>query len=480
MSNGRFAESIPVAEEAIDVARLVGAAADEALALGILGSDLALLGRVDEGVERFEEGIAIAEALQSAEGIALGASNLAVLLDRVGRPAEALDVAVAGWQRARTLGIERTYGGLLLAIAAKAAIALGRWDEADGFLATGLAREPVGTPGIRLRIQRARLDIARGDLPRATTALGAARAADTAAGGTEDRAALVAALAELAAIQGHLTETRAAVSEGLRMAAEAPPDPSLAQLAATGLRAEADAAAGARARRDAPMLEDARRRAGQIAAQVERIAKLLGVPAGGGLGGGPSSRDVALTALCRAEARRVDDLDDAGSWTGTAEAWASIGRPYPAAYARFRAAASILRDRGPRADARAALAEARRTAVRLRALPLLAEIDRLARQARIDLETADPRIELEPADDASVARLGLTEREREVLRLIAAGWSNQEIADALFISRKTASVHASHIFDKLGAGNRVEAAAIAHRLGLAGDAPPPGSSVPPA
>ena len=40
---------------------------------------------------------------------------------------------------------------------------------------------------------------------------------------------------------------------------------------------------------------------------------------------------------------------------------------------------------------------------------------------------------------------------------MAAGWSNQEIGDALFISRKTVSVHASHIFDKLGAGNRSEA-----------------------
>ena len=57
--------------------------------------------------------------------------------------------------------------------------------------------------------------------------------------------------------------------------------------------------------------------------------------------------------------------------------------------------------------------------------------------------------------------------------MIAAGWSNQEIADTLFISRKTASVHASNIFDKLGAANRNEAAAIAHRLGLSGDAPPP-------
>ena len=81
----------------------------------------------------------------------------------------------------------------------------------------------------------------------------------------------------------------------------------------------------------------------------------------------------------------------------------------------------------------------------------------------------------DPASDAGTP-LGLTDRETEVLGLIAAGWSNQEIADALFISRKTVSVHASHIFDKLGAGNRSEAAAIAHRLGLSGNAPPPPGS----
>jgi DNA-binding NarL/FixJ family response regulator len=53
-----------------------------------------------------------------------------------------------------------------------------------------------------------------------------------------------------------------------------------------------------------------------------------------------------------------------------------------------------------------------------------------------------------------------------VLRLVAAGRSNQQIAEALFISRKTASVHVSHILAKLGVENRVEAAATAHRLGL--------------
>ena len=65
-----------------------------------------------------------------------------------------------------------------------------------------------------------------------------------------------------------------------------------------------------------------------------------------------------------------------------------------------------------------------------------------------------------------LARFGLTDREREVLKLVAAGRSNPEIAKALFISAKTASVHVSNILAKLGVSGRVEAAAVAHRLGI--------------
>jgi DNA-binding CsgD family transcriptional regulator len=53
-----------------------------------------------------------------------------------------------------------------------------------------------------------------------------------------------------------------------------------------------------------------------------------------------------------------------------------------------------------------------------------------------------------------------------VLALVAAGRSNRQIAQALFISPKTVGVHVSNILAKLGATGRVEAAAIAHRLGL--------------
>ena len=61
---------------------------------------------------------------------------------------------------------------------------------------------------------------------------------------------------------------------------------------------------------------------------------------------------------------------------------------------------------------------------------------------------------------------GLTARELEVLQLVAEGRSNGEIAEQLFISRKTASVHVSNILGKLGVTTRVQAAALAHRMGL--------------
>jgi len=78
----------------------------------------------------------------------------------------------------------------------------------------------------------------------------------------------------------------------------------------------------------------------------------------------------------------------------------------------------------------------------------------------------------EPTDAAGSA-LGLTARELEVLTLVAEGRSNRQVAEALFISAKTASVHVSNILAKLGVASRVEAAAVAHRHGLLAEQPGP-------
>ena len=259
---------------------------------------------------------------------------------------------LAGWERVRALGMERTYGGLLLAIAAKAAIALGRWDDADVYLRDGLAREPAGPAGIRLGVQRGRLATWRGDLAAATTALTTALAMDEAMGGTGYRAAILAAVAELAAVQGRATETRAAVAEGLRLARSGLPDPALAMLAATGLRSEADLAASARARHDDAAVADARRQARAIAAAVERTAAQLG--AAGPVPVTAPTRDIAVAAMCRAEAARVEDRDRPADWLAVASAWDAVGRPYPRPTPDSRVAGATLRARGDRAAARAA------------------------------------------------------------------------------------------------------------------------------
>ena len=102
------------------------------------------------------------------------------------------------------------------------------------------------------------------------------------------------------------------------------------------------------------------------------------------------------------------------------------------------------------------------------AAELLDEIGALARRARIALEPAGgaPAAPEPDEDETPAARLGLTPRELEVLLLVAAGRTNREIGGELFMSEKTASVHVSRILAKLGVGGRVEAAAVAHRLGL--------------
>jgi DNA-binding NarL/FixJ family response regulator len=107
------------------------------------------------------------------------------------------------------------------------------------------------------------------------------------------------------------------------------------------------------------------------------------------------------------------------------------------------------------------LREAHTIATGLGARPLLDEIDALSRRARISVEAVEAPV----LEGDAVADLGLTPREAEVLSLVAAGRTNREIGTELYVSEKTASVHVSNILRKLGVTSRVEAAAVAQRLG---------------
>jgi DNA-binding NarL/FixJ family response regulator len=170
----------------------------------------------------------------------------------------------------------------------------------------------------------------------------------------------------------------------------------------------------------------------------------------------------AIAWLARAEAEwtRLAGDPDPDRWARAADAF-SYGYIYEEARSRWRLAEALLAA-GRRGEASGAALAAHSVALRLGAEPLREAVEALARRGRLDLgEVAVP------GDGAA----GLTARELEVLRLVAAGRSNQQIAEALYISRKTASVHVSHILAKLGVRTRVEAAAVAHRLGLDETAP---------
>ncbi|HEY3507309.1 MAG TPA: response regulator transcription factor [Actinocatenispora sp.] len=92
-------------------------------------------------------------------------------------------------------------------------------------------------------------------------------------------------------------------------------------------------------------------------------------------------------------------------------------------------------------------------------------------QADLDPDVQRRLLELLPAHPAAplgVAPDGLTEREVEVLSLIAAGLSNAEIARSLVVSEATVKTHVNHVFAKTGVRDRAQAVAYAYRHGLAG------------
>jgi len=168
---------------------------------------------------------------------------------------------------------------------------------------------------------------------------------------------------------------------------------------------------------------------------------------------GPEGR--GWLARAEAEYRRASGENDPQAWQTVLE---EFGPAYVYEIARTQwRLAEALAEAGRRDEAADHWRQAAHTADTLKARPLRRALDDLARRARIG--TAEPR------PDGKVLA-SLTAREREVLRLIAAGRSNREIASVLFIAPKTASVHVSNILGKLGAASRTEAAAIAHREGL--------------
>jgi DNA-binding CsgD family transcriptional regulator len=171
-------------------------------------------------------------------------------------------------------------------------------------------------------------------------------------------------------------------------------------------------------------------------------------------------RDGWPTAGLWAALVEAELADDSATWRRAVDAAVSAEGPvHVAVYARYRLGAALLAE-GDRAGATSALRVAAEVADRLGAGLLRQAVADLARRGRVALvEPVPGGAERPPAP----RNLGLTPRELEVLRLVAAGRSNRLIGEQLFISTKTASVHVSNILAKLGVTGRGEAAALAHR-----------------
>ena len=470
MLRARFAEAIATCEEAIQVARAAGSPAVETHALCSLGTAMARIEDPDDGLAALGEARRLAAELGLAKDEARACVNLSDLLNDLGRLEEAVVVAMEGIEVATAAGLRRTFGVFLAGNAAAALYNQGRWDETAELTAAYLELgddEDLNT--VTLRQSMAMLDAGRGHFE---SALGHVRAARRLAGdefiAVQYPPNLAAAEAEVAAWRGRLEEAAAAVAGGLAALQGPLVDLRACLLLAIGLRVEGERARLATARHDHETLTDAR----LVADELVQWAR-------GTFAGSRVAWRRAVLATCEAEWARVQGEPDPERWLAAVAAWEESGHPYPLAVARWRAAEALLAGRGDRTLVAELLRRSHATASGLGAEPLRGELERLARLGRVDLRPRDPSgapagPTPEPTDAAAAGvALGLTARELEVLTLVAEGRSNRQVAEALFISAKTASVHVSNILAKLGVASRVEAAAVAHRHGLLAGQPGP-------
>jgi DNA-binding CsgD family transcriptional regulator/tetratricopeptide (TPR) repeat protein len=437
------------AARAVQAARASGAEEPEADGNVSLGSALVNLGRTESGLEAIRNGLEQAKRLGARIIVLRAYINLSDSLESLCRHAEAAEAAREGQRHAEEYGATRITSAYLAGNLAEPLLRLGRWDEANQIASTTLEGDRDRFFAGTLLELLSQLALFRGDHDQARLTLHEALAALAGDSDVQFTLPLAFIEAELARAEG---DPDLALEVVERAIGDGRPDwpryrwPLLWEAA----RCTADLRTRAHDRRDA--LPEA---VSQGTARWAGYAASL--PA-------ETSHAVAYRALTAAENAGSEDVAPA-AWSAAVEACRHSEDPYLLAYALGRHAESATAQ-GDRDLATAALQESSVIARGLGATPLVKTVDLLARRARLELE--EP-VRVEPAAvEDMLEHLGLTERERDVLALIAAGHPNAEIARTLFISPKTVSVHVSNILAKLQVRSRVEAAAVAHRNGLFG------------
>ncbi len=452
----RFVEGEESCRDALARARAIGDVAETGRALMALGYLRAQAGRLEDGAVALRASLAAAREAGDPDEVARVLINLTHVLGMQGRHDEVVAVAAEGYEELRRAGLARQDGAFVQANAVESMIKSGRWREAHDLLSVAEAHRPRGLRAFPVLCESARLALLTGDLERARQ--GAERLeAFRAEHGLPD--AWLRELWEITSAvawwSGDPDGALAIAREALAVIGRSGEQSFAARLGWVAVRALGDLA-----ERDGPA------RWGGVLAEVGRELRAMT----------PDPTDAAAARLpdaaawahtLAAELTRAHRRADPRAWERAVRAWSEVGERYPLLYARWRRAEALVMRRAGGEATVTAVRTAYDDAVALGAARVAAEVEKVATWARVDLAPAARPV---PAADAGADRrgadYGLTAREREVLGGLVAGRTNSELAGALHISVKTASVHVSNILRKLQVTHREEAARIGARLDL--------------
>ena len=446
---------VEYAQDAIDMARRIGARDIEGHAVNTLGCCRANMGLVDEGLDLLRQALAIAEELNSPDDLNRAFGNLTSILLDDGQLEQAASVMLDSAAVGEELWGVRLNGAAGNGV--EALVRLGRYAEAEAVLAQlGTHSLGVCAPGpwtmpTPMMIRRGRFDVAE-------ALVATAREMTAQLKDVQQFASVLGDAAELALERARPDDAWSLAEQALDLAMSSDDEVLLPELCVLGTRAIADMAEIASPQDRTERVDRWRARSDELVAAVAGVEQTQLAR-----GGQPSPRLRACVVATAAERSRLD-RSDPELWAEAVRRWERSTEVYPLAYSLWREAEAVVEAKGSRAHAADLLQRAWGIAVQLDAQPLKSRMIALAQRGRVDL-----RAETMPASGAGTSAadtLGLTAREVEVLGQIAAGKSDREIGEALYISRKTVSVHVSNVLRKLSVANRVEAGKIAHAHGL--------------